>query len=158
MKRSCCIFIIAVVMSTVVTFIIVPIKRKSIQQQQGNGINILSVLYIFSLVLVSAERSLIYKEPLRLFANWKRRARYPWPDDIFCCKFNISFAVKAPRMALASFPGSGNTWLRYLLEGLTGIFTGDRYNVGYLHVDLLPKSTSIPTYVIYIPQIPRTRL
>ena len=29
-----------------------------------------------------------------------------------------------PRTALASFPGSGNTWLRTLLEQLTGIFTG----------------------------------
>ena len=29
--------------------------------------------------------------------------------------------------ALASYPGSGNTWLRYLIEGATGIFTGSRY-------------------------------
>ena len=30
-------------------------------------------------------------------------------------------------MALASFPGSGNTWLRHMLEGASGIFTGSRY-------------------------------
>ncbi|XP_055844365.1 WSCD family member CG9164 [Episyrphus balteatus] len=29
--------------------------------------------------------------------------------------------------ALASFPGSGNTWLRYLLQQSTGIFTGSIY-------------------------------
>ena len=29
-----------------------------------------------------------------------------------------------PLTALASFPGSGNTWLRYLLEQSTGVFTG----------------------------------
>ena len=29
-----------------------------------------------------------------------------------------------PITALASFPGSGNTWLRYLLEQVTGVFTG----------------------------------
>lgn len=29
--------------------------------------------------------------------------------------------------ALASFPGSGNTWLRYLLQQATGIFTGSVY-------------------------------
>jgi len=30
-------------------------------------------------------------------------------------------------VALASFPGSGNTWLRYLLQQSTGIFTGSVY-------------------------------
>ena len=30
-------------------------------------------------------------------------------------------------VALASFPGSGNTWLRYLIEGITGIFSGTFY-------------------------------
>ena len=32
-----------------------------------------------------------------------------------------------PLMALASFPGSGNTWIRYLIEGATGVFTGSIY-------------------------------
>jgi hypothetical protein len=26
--------------------------------------------------------------------------------------------------ALVSYPGSGNTWLRYLIEATTGIYTG----------------------------------
>lgn len=30
-------------------------------------------------------------------------------------------------MALVSFPGSGNTWLRYLLQQATGIYTGSIY-------------------------------
>ena len=30
-------------------------------------------------------------------------------------------------VALASFPGSGNTWLRYLLQQATGILTGSIY-------------------------------
>ncbi len=32
-----------------------------------------------------------------------------------------------PPMALASYPGSGNTWVRYLLEAASGVFTGSRY-------------------------------
>lgn len=32
-----------------------------------------------------------------------------------------------PPVALASFPGSGNTWLRHMLESASGIFTGSRY-------------------------------
>ncbi|XP_065207725.1 WSCD family member CG9164 [Planococcus citri] len=34
---------------------------------------------------------------------------------------------KRPITALASFPGSGNTWLRYLLQQATGILTGSVY-------------------------------
>jgi len=30
-------------------------------------------------------------------------------------------------IALASYPGSGNTWLRFLIEGAGGVFTGSRY-------------------------------
>ena len=30
-------------------------------------------------------------------------------------------------VVLASFPGSGNTWLRHMIEGAGGIFTGSRY-------------------------------
>ena len=33
----------------------------------------------------------------------------------------------APPLLLVSFPGSGNTWLRFLTESLTGAFTGSIY-------------------------------
>ena len=32
-----------------------------------------------------------------------------------------------PKIGLVSFPGSGNTWTRYLIESLTGVFTGSVY-------------------------------
>ena len=38
------------------------------------------------------------------------------------------FLPKGPLTALASFPGSGNTWIRYLLQQATGIATGSVYN------------------------------
>jgi len=31
------------------------------------------------------------------------------------------------RLALASFPGSGNTWTRHMIEQATGIYTGSSY-------------------------------
>ena len=31
-------------------------------------------------------------------------------------------------LGLASYPSSGNTWLRYLIEGITGYYTGSMYN------------------------------
>ncbi|XP_006817931.2 sialate:O-sulfotransferase 1-like isoform X1 [Saccoglossus kowalevskii] len=33
-----------------------------------------------------------------------------------------------PLVALASFPGSGNTWIRYLIERVTGYYTGSFYS------------------------------
>ena len=50
-------------------------------------------------------------------------------NDSKCMEFGIGFGVKrdlAP-IGLASFPRSGSTWLRYLVEGTTGIFTGSFY-------------------------------
>jgi hypothetical protein len=40
-----------------------------------------------------------------------------------------------PPVALASFPGSGNTWVRGLIEAASGIYTGSIYKDAnlYLH-------------------------
>lgn len=42
-------------------------------------------------------------------------------------EFNDSGSSEKPIAALASFPGSGNTWLRYMLQQATGILTGSVY-------------------------------
>ena len=59
----------------------------------------------------------------------KSRSHYPWPDSPDCKDFKTTFNKDdpIPRISLASFPNSGNTWLRYLIEGLTGIYTGSFY-------------------------------
>lgn len=36
-------------------------------------------------------------------------------------------------MALSSFPGAGNTWLRHLIELATGFYTGSYYFDGSLY-------------------------
>jgi hypothetical protein len=51
-------------------------------------------------------------------------------SDIRICEyFGSSHMILQcrPPVALASYPGSGNTWLRYLIEGAGGVFTGSRY-------------------------------
>ncbi|XP_045036723.1 WSCD family member CG9164 [Daphnia magna] len=47
----------------------------------------------------------------------------------FCFQITFLFAENKsrPAYALTSFPGSGVTWTRQLIEGLTGIFTGTVY-------------------------------
>ena len=42
------------------------------------------------------------------------------------CK-NMSFQQSGPIVALSSIPGSGNSWVRQLLESATGIYTGAVY-------------------------------
>ena len=46
-----------------------------------------------------------------------------------------------PPIALASFPGSGNTWLRHMIEGATGIFTGSRYKD--LQIQMFGKTNQV---------------
>ncbi|XP_018023764.1 uncharacterized protein LOC108679617, partial [Hyalella azteca] len=53
-----------------------------------------------------------------------RGAWVPWPTDPRCRNLTVHFTHAVPPRALASFPGSGNTWARYLVEGATGIHTG----------------------------------
>lgn len=44
-----------------------------------------------------------------------------------CYKRRTFLPSQSPMVALVSFQGSGNTWLRYLLEQSTGVFTGSIY-------------------------------
>ena len=53
-----------------------------------------------------------------------------WESDPECSHYRTGFVVRGsllPR-ALVSFPGSGNTWTRYLMEAATGVFTGSVFN------------------------------
>ena len=49
-----------------------------------------------------------------------------WAEDTRCSK--MSFVTRPRhRVSLVSVPGSGNTWLRYLVEKASGFFTGSMY-------------------------------
>ena len=56
------------------------------------------------------------------------RTYYPWFGLPMCTHFSTKFSEKRlPVVALVSFPSSGNSWLRFLVEGATGIFSGSVY-------------------------------
>lgn len=56
------------------------------------------------------------------------RTYYPWLEVPMCTHFPTKFSDKRlPMVALVSFPSSGNSWLRFLVEGATGIFSGSVY-------------------------------
>ena len=52
-----------------------------------------------------------------------------WGDDPNCTKFDVTLLEEksAETRALVSFPGSGNTWLRMLLMGITGVYINSVY-------------------------------
>ena len=62
------------------------------------------------------------------YIDKKRNTWTLWPDDDNCSKYVVSFSEDLIPCALASYPGSGNTWLRYLIEAGSGIFTGSIFN------------------------------
>ena len=55
-----------------------------------------------------------------------------------------------PLTALASFPGSGNTWIRYLLQQATGIVTGSVYNSSHFRESCFPAEGIYNSSVIAI--------
>jgi len=61
---------------------------------------------------------------------WLDTIHYTWPNDQECKHYYTQFGSPGsiPILGLASFPCSGNTWSRYLIEGLTGYYTGSIYN------------------------------
>nr|CAH0104681.1 unnamed protein product [Daphnia galeata] len=52
-----------------------------------------------------------------------------WSNDTFCNRFTVHLleANSVQPRALVSFPGSGNTWLRMLLMGVTGLYIDTIY-------------------------------
>jgi len=59
---------------------------------------------------------------------WLNITHFPWPLDQSCRKYSVSFGRNLSVVGLASYPSSGNTWLRYLLEGISGFYSGSMYN------------------------------
>ena len=82
-------------------------------------------------------------EPIQ--RNTSGLVKYPWKEvqDQECQKVDVMFAEEGslPMMALVSFPRSGNSWLRQLIEAMTGVFTGSFYNANILKEDFWGESS-----------------
>ncbi|CAL4181621.1 unnamed protein product, partial [Meganyctiphanes norvegica] len=66
-----------------------------------------------------------------LIYDYKRPPYYPWKNTKDeCSNYPTRFLAMGRRalVPLVSYPGSGNTWLRYILEAITGVFTGSVYH------------------------------
>ena len=43
---------------------------------------------------------------------WLNITHFPWPSDPACHRYSVQFGRDLPLLGLASYPSSGNTWLR----------------------------------------------
>lgn len=64
--------------------------------------------------------------------TWPRRFK-PKAKIDWCIPLSLR-ATPGSITALASFPGSGNTWLRYLLQQATGNATSPLFSGGCIHI------------------------
>ena len=63
------------------------------------------------------------------------------PSHQHCKK--MSFRSSGPTVALGSFPGSGNSWVRQLLESATGVYTGALYCDGsYIEAGMIGEGVT----------------
>ena len=112
----------------------------SITSQKGRPPYIF-LMFVISLILISMfiyhirnqSRPILFtpiKSPpllrntkIKIVPEWKERlANTKW-----CNGIPGYLDPPGPKVALASFPGSGNTWMRYLLQQMTGVLTGSIY-------------------------------
>ncbi|XP_053406089.1 uncharacterized protein LOC128559085 isoform X2 [Mercenaria mercenaria] len=70
----------------------------------------------------------------------------------FSCPSAKYLSTQRPLVALASYPGSGNTWTRELIEAITGTFTGSIYtDWNFKGSELCPARGNIYIVKTHIP-------
>ena len=87
----------------------------------------LTALILLSFTVLDRDLS----SPPRLELSWDSGpSHHFWPEDRDCAAHTTRFVLRhsLPARALVSYPGSGNTWIRYLVEAATGVFTGSIFN------------------------------
>ncbi|XP_002732419.1 sialate:O-sulfotransferase 1-like [Saccoglossus kowalevskii] len=99
------------------------------------------LFYITVCLLLYAAIQLVYEDHLE-FREYRKSNFGNMPEIGIITKdqkpsCNIGFRndtpENAPLVALSSFPGSGNTWTRHLLEVASGIYTGSFYHDAALY-------------------------
>ena len=95
-----------------------------------------SAVLIFSFQSPRKQRSMYDDDIASSAVTDIRQLKYRlWPDDPQCQNHVVQFIRNCdrPPMALASYPGSGNTFVRGIIERLTGYFTGSVYSDSFLY-------------------------
>ena len=105
------------------------VMKESICSRDGKNVSIKS---LFGLLLICALFAIMYK-----FMPFQQNNVFVQPNNTYWsnlnttskwCKGHLRFLdPPGPLTALASSPGAGNTWVRYLIQQFTGYVTGGLY-------------------------------
>ena len=80
--------------------------------------------------------------------NLQPGSSIPMPPSHQHCK-TMAFKNSGPVVALASFPGSGNSWVRQLLEASTGIYTGAVYcDSSYINAGMIGEGVRANNVIV----------
>ena len=86
------------------------------------------------------------KQNMNIFRSSAESNSIPW-----CNGQSLKFLPKpGPTTGLISFPISGNTWLRYMIQKVTGIITGSFYFSKLLYENGFPGENIFNGSVIFI--------
>ena len=94
-----------------------PLQAKNMVTQMFGVSNLLSR---------KAQEEFLTCTGMELLKNTSPNSSVQVPPSCQHCK-KMSFKNSGPTVALVSYPGSGNSWVRQLLESATGIYTGAVY-------------------------------
>ena len=96
------------------------------------------VFGVSSLTSALLQRKFLSCAGLVIYQNYSdSEGNIQLPKQFHKCK-KMSFQNSGLRIALLSWPGSGNSWVRQLIESTTGIYTGSRNcDVDYIKMGML---------------------
>ena len=107
-------------------------------------INLLKKNFRFNSLEHERQQKLKYEKQLAQIQNYVKKS--PLHPKIlqdlsnfnWCHGFLKYLDPPGPLTALASYPGSGNTWIRYLIQQATGIASGSVYNSSQFRQSCFP--------------------
>ncbi|KAL1502079.1 hypothetical protein ABEB36_007277 [Hypothenemus hampei] len=95
------------------------------------------------------KKTAIYDYTAGGFRPILKRSKIQWCSDLKYLPIDPAMGQQKP-IALVSFPGSGNTWLRYLLQQATGYYTGSIYRDYGLLKNGFPAESIVDTTVLAV--------
>lgn len=115
------------------------------RSRKGKTVSVILICLITAMVLVPVLRSstVVMGQFSTIAGSWDNlngtsshlRNYRPWPIDSLCKDILIEFIPNCNQspIPLVSYPGSGNTCTRGIIERLTGFFTGSLYEDQHLY-------------------------
>ena len=146
-KTLLIVFILCVLVqySGITTIVISALSCVRAQEESGVGHCVNGTRFIVGPLARNCSRMTPFDPYTIHGSDVQRMIHYSLPGSPHkqCINMKFSTDLKMPRTALASHPGSGNTWTRHLIQQLTGIYVGSRYRDLMVYMADKPRVTRV---------------